>query len=235
MSMRRLLPAISLLALLACSGKPEFTYDVRPGAQVEALRTIAFDPREVAWVSEGQRPARAESLKRLVQETLEAQGFRLVAPEAADMWVDVIAMKPDKGGGSRGTGKTGASAHGGGRWGGGKSGGGMRGGQGAERDRTTHPAADESCGGNALNRQDWRTQNNQNRVTNRRERLQPFSRGPSLSSGSFLENLFQQIDQINDAAVYELGSIDRWRPLQILVTLVAWGPFWPWPVSKLTR
>jgi hypothetical protein len=62
-----------------------------------------------------------------------------------------------------------------------------------------------------------------------------FSRGPSLSSGSFLENLFQQIDQINDAAVYELGSIDRWRPLQILVTLVAWGPFWPWPVSKLTR
>ena len=140
--MRRVFPAISLLALLACSGKPEFTYDVRPGAQVEALWTIAFDPREVAWVSEGQRPVRAESLKRLVQETLEARGFRLVAPEAADMWVDVIAMKPDKGEGSRGAGKPGAGGHGGGRSGGGKSGGGMRGGQGAERDRTTHLATE---------------------------------------------------------------------------------------------
>jgi|GEM_PF-2054152 len=139
--MRRLLSVPALLALLACSGKPQFTAELRPGQNLDAIRTMAFDPRQVAWVTEGQRPVQAESLKRLVQEALEARGWRLVEPEAADVWVDVIATRPNRGGEFRGSGNEGTGGHGGGR-----SGGGMRGGQGMGHDRGAGAHAAPSVG-----------------------------------------------------------------------------------------
>ncbi len=127
--MRRLLPSLSLLTLLACSAKPEFIYEARPDASLETYRTMAFDPRKVAWVLEGQHPVRAENLQRLVREALETRGFRQVEPEAADIWVDVITMMPNQGEASRGPapeqgegGPGGAGGHGGGRGGGGRHG-----------------------------------------------------------------------------------------------------------------
>jgi len=129
--MRRLLPPLALLMFLACSAKPEFVYDARPGAALESFQTIAFDPRKMAWVMEGQRPVRSESMQRLVQDALEARGYRLVEPEAADIWVDFVAMAPARQSAPRGAGRGegGRGGHGeggrGGRGGGGMPGGGM--------------------------------------------------------------------------------------------------------------
>ena len=124
--MRSFLPVLALLTLLACSAKPEFTFEARPGATLESLQTIAFDPRKMAWVLEGQRPVRSEAMQRLVQEALEARGYRLVEPEAAEIWVDFVAMTPAKSDAPSG----GGQEPGGGRGGRGPSGGGMGGGGG---------------------------------------------------------------------------------------------------------
>lgn len=127
--MRRLLAMLSMLVLGACSHQPTFTYDVRPDAPVATFHTAAFDPRALAWLIEGQRPVQAESLKQQVRAGLEARGYRWVEPEAAELWVDVVALRPDKGGGSPGSGRSEHEGRGGGH-----SGGGMRGGKGAGRD-----------------------------------------------------------------------------------------------------
>lgn len=124
--MRRFLPPLALLTLLACSAKPEFTFEAHPGAALESFQTIAFDPRKMAWVMEGRRPVRSESMQRLVQEALEARGYRLVEPEAADIWVDFVAMAPAR-----------SNTPGGGRPSGGRMGAGGGMGPGGGRDRST--------------------------------------------------------------------------------------------------
>lgn len=127
--MRRLVAVVSILASGACSRQPSFTYEATPGTQVSAFRTAAFDPRDLAWLVEGQRPVRAEALKPQVRACLEAQGYQWVEPSEADLWVDVVALRPVKGEEGRGMAPSGHEGRGRGRSGG------RRGNNGRDPDR----------------------------------------------------------------------------------------------------
>jgi hypothetical protein len=131
---RRPWSALPLAALLACSGQPKFLYEADPALRMAAFRTVAFDPRELIWTANGQRPVRTDLVRQQVQALLEGRGLRWVEAGAADLWVNVVAMRPERGGASHGNAKGHSAGQGGGR-------GGMHGGQGGQGGRDRLSAA----------------------------------------------------------------------------------------------
>ncbi|NTW84876.1 MAG: hypothetical protein HGB30_01795 [Holophagaceae bacterium] len=118
----------------ACTQSPTFTYERSSGVALENLRRFALNPRrDLAWILEGQRTLPAPEYREAAVRELQAKGFQLVAPEQADVWVEVIVAVPERSpGGASGGGKKGHDKRGGG------SGKGMGGeGRGSEGGRGT--------------------------------------------------------------------------------------------------
>lgn len=121
-----ILTALAAL-VLGCAKGPTFEYNKAPGVALERLRRVAWDPRkDVIWMVEGQRPTAAPEYRAAAVQELLAKGYWLVEPEAADLWLKVIVLVPDRsrgeapraGGGAKG--RSGGGGHGsGGRGGGG--------------------------------------------------------------------------------------------------------------------
>jgi len=110
--------------LLACARGPVFAYERAPGVALEDLRALALDPRQdMVWSIEGQRIVPAPDYRAAVIRELEARGFRLVAPDQAQVWLEVLVGVPERSGG-------GEAKEGGGRGGHEKRGGGPGGGMG---------------------------------------------------------------------------------------------------------
>ena len=109
----------------ACTQGPTFAYERAPGVELEHLRRIALDPRrDLAWIIEGQRTVPAPDYRAAAIRELQAKGFRLLEPEQADLWLEVIVAVPERsreGGPGGGSGKKGHDKRSGGP-GGGKGG-----------------------------------------------------------------------------------------------------------------
>ena len=127
--MTPLLRPFLLLALVlapACAPSSPFAYSVEPGPALDRLRTVALDPRGLAWVLEGQRAVDPGEFRAPVAQELRGKGFRFVQADAAELWLDLIAMEPAsarpvpvaKEGEGEGRGRRGQGCRGGGRQGG---------------------------------------------------------------------------------------------------------------------
>jgi hypothetical protein len=113
---------LMLLGMLAlgCAKGPSFSYDMPPDAALGRYRTVALDPRrDVLAPALGKRPVDPRAFQGLVKAALEAKGYRVVPPDAAELWVEVFVLAPEPGEGR-------AAGAGAGR----KGGRGKRGGQG---------------------------------------------------------------------------------------------------------
>ncbi len=133
---------------MACTQRPTFTYQRTPGVAFEDLRRFALDPRrDLAWILEGQRTVPAPDYRAAAIRELQAKGFRLVEPDQADLWLEVIVAVPERS-------REGAPGDSGGKKGHGKRGGGMGGeGRGPEGARgagnRSEPGFQASPGGEA--------------------------------------------------------------------------------------
>ena len=88
------LAALLLIGLgaLGCS-RPQFTYDVPSGIIPQKFKTIAIDPRtDRIFLIEGKRQLRDPEIQSLVRAGLQAKGYRLVAPDQADLWVNALLL-----------------------------------------------------------------------------------------------------------------------------------------------
>ena len=82
---------------MACTQRPTFTYQRTPGVAFEDLRRFALDPRrDLAWILEGQRTVPAPDYRAAAIRELQAKGFRLVEPDQADLWLEVIVAVPER-------------------------------------------------------------------------------------------------------------------------------------------
>lgn len=91
---RNLLGALLLIGLgvIGCS-KPLFIYDVPPGTSALKFETVALDPRtDRIFLIEGKRQLRDLEVQSLVLAELQAKGYRLVAPDQADLWVNALLL-----------------------------------------------------------------------------------------------------------------------------------------------
>ena len=111
---------------MACTQGPTFAYERTPEVEFENLRRFALDPRrDLVRIIEGQRTVPAPDYGAAAVRELQAKGFRLVEPEQADLWLDVIVAVPERS-------REGAPGDSGGKKGHGKRGGGSGGGMGGE-------------------------------------------------------------------------------------------------------
>lgn len=115
-------PLLALLLGLACAPKePSFVYDVPPGPALAALGTVALDPRQQVWKLDGQYSADPWEFRQPVLEELRGKGYRFVPSGEAELWLDLIAFRPQQGGGGAPR-ETGPQATGKGHRGGGQNG-----------------------------------------------------------------------------------------------------------------
>jgi len=98
MTLRTLLLSTLLGAtLLGCLVRPQFEYEVEPGAPVARFATLALDPRPLVWRVEGQRVVDPWEYREAVLQEFRTRGFRPAKAEEADLWLDIVAMAPGSG------------------------------------------------------------------------------------------------------------------------------------------
>jgi hypothetical protein len=83
--------------LLGCLVRPQFEYEVEPGAPVARFATLALDPRPLVWQVDGQHVVDPWEYREAVVQEFRARGFHPVKADAADLWLDIIAMAPGTG------------------------------------------------------------------------------------------------------------------------------------------
>ena len=153
---------LGLLGGLACTQGPTFSYERAPGVAFEDHRRFALDPRrDLAWFLEGQRTVPAPDARAAAGQELQATGYRLVEPDQADLWLEVIVAVPERsreGAAGGGGGKKGHDKRGGGKGGEGRGPEGARGaGSRPEAGYAASPAGESTVIVKLLARTDQRT------------------------------------------------------------------------------